>query len=230
MGTTYIKLKAAGKVEVLRLPAKLLLAVRSLLVYSVRLSCIVAFFGPFLGLFNVLAHWNAEQMVLEHKIFNRTKIFSSPEMSGSLPIDEIYRADYTDPENPLPPSYTLYTQVTLGTSFALFLGLIAAQILVNLLLETMLSREFKKAGWPAKMQHLLESVNRADSFMDWDTDKGTASEYKKRWWNVLAETIVMIGVQLGTNLALLVPLWVTGKKHFVFQNLMAIYIVHVCVC
>ena len=212
MGTTYIKLKAAGKVEVLRLPAKLLLAVRSLLVYSVRLSCIVAFFGPFLGLFNVLAHWNAEQMVLEHKIFNRTKIFSSPEMSGSLPIDEIYRADYTDPENPIPPTYTFYTQVTFGTSFALFLGLIVAQILLNLLLETKLSREFKEARWTAKMQHLLESVNRADSFMDWDMVDGTPSEYKRRWWNVMAETIVMIGVQMGTNLALLIPLWVTSKN------------------
>ena len=210
---TYVKVKAAGKVEVLALPAKLLLAVRSLLVYSVRLSCVVAFFGPFLGLFNVLAHWRAEQMVLEFKVFNRSQTFSSLEMSGSLPIDAIYRADYntTDPENPLPPSYTLYTQVSLGTAFAFFLVLIVTQALVNLLLETKLSREFKEAGWTAKMQHLLESVNRADSFADWDTGDGTQSEFQRRWWNVMAETIVMIGVQMGTNLALLVPLWVTSK-------------------
>merc|ERR1719305_803672 len=75
---TYIKVKTAGKVEVLALPAKLLLAVRSLFVYSVRLSCVVAFFGPFLGLFNVLAHWRAEQMVLEFKVFNQSQIFTSP--------------------------------------------------------------------------------------------------------------------------------------------------------
>ena len=214
MAKTYIKVKAAGKVEVLALPAKLLLAVRSLLVYSVRLSCVVAFFGPFLGLFNVLAHWRAEQMVLEFKVFNRSQTFSSLEMSGSLPIDAIYRADYntTDPENPLPPSYTLYTQVSLGTAFAFFLVLIVTQALVNLLLETKLSREFKEAGWTAKMQHLLESVNRADSFADWDTGDGTQSEFQRRWWNVMAETIVMIGVQMGTNLALLVPLWVTSKN------------------
>merc|ERR1719458_1021158 len=213
---TYVKVKAAGKVEVLALPAKLLLAVRSLLVYSVRLSCVVAFFGPFLGLFNVLAHWRAEQLVLEFKVFNRNQIFTSPEMSGSLPIDAIYRANYstTDPEH---PSYTLYTQVTLGTSFAFFLVLIVTQALVNLLLETKLSREFKEAGWTAKMQHLLESVNRADSFSDWDMGQGSPSEFRRRWWNVMAETIAMIGVQLGTNLALLIPLWVTTwnvhKRH-----------------
>merc|ERR1719341_2965893 len=64
---TYIKIKAVGKVEMLSLPGKLLLAVRSFLVYLVRLGCVVAFFGPFLGLFNILAHWKAEQMVLDSR-------------------------------------------------------------------------------------------------------------------------------------------------------------------
>ena len=94
-----------------------------------------------------------------------------------------------------------------------FLVLIGIQALVNLLLETKLSQEFKEARWTTKMRHLLESVNRADSFSDWDMVQGTASEYQKRWWHVMVETIAMIGVQLGTNLALLVPLWVTGKDH-----------------
>ena len=204
-------MKARGKVEMLALPAKILLAVRSLLVYSVRLSCIVAFFGPFLGLFNVLAHWKAEQMVLDFKVFNRSHLYTSLKGSGSLPLEVVYRANYSDPENPLPPSYTIYTQVTLGTSFALFLVLLIIQSLVNLLLETRLSQEFKEAKLTTKMQHLLESVNRGDSFMDWDMGLGTLSDYQRKWWNVMAETIVMIGVQLGTNLALLIPLWVTSK-------------------
>ena len=212
IGMTYFKMKARGKVEMLALPAKILLAVRSLLVYSVRLSCIVAFFGPFLGLFNVLAHWKAEQMVLDFKVFNRSHLYTSLKGSGSLPLEVVYRADYSDPENPLPPSYTIYTQVTLGTSFALFLVLLIIQSLVNLLLETRLSQEFKEAKLTTKMQHLLESVNRGDSFMDWDMGLGTLSDYQRKWWNVMAETIVMIGVQLGTNLALLIPLWVTSKK------------------
>jgi hypothetical protein len=67
---TYIRTKAVGKVEVLSLSGKLLLAVRSLLVYSVRLGCVVTFFGPFLGLFNVLAHWRAEKIVLDSKVFS----------------------------------------------------------------------------------------------------------------------------------------------------------------
>merc|ERR1719458_1607911 len=212
---TYIKIKAVGKVEVLSLPGKLLLAVRSLLVYSVRLGCVVTFFGPFLGLFNVLAHWRAEKIVLDSKVFSHFN--GSLKLGSSLPLEAIYRANYSTPDFPLPPSYKLYTQVTLGTSFAFFLVLIGIQALVNLLLETKLSQEFKEARWTTKMRHLLESMNRADSFSDWDMGQGTPSEFRRRWWNVMAETIAMIGVQLGTNLALLIPLWVTTwnvhKRH-----------------
>merc|ERR1719341_943783 len=123
---------------------------------------------------------------------SRFKVFFGiRDPSSNLTLEEVYRADYSN-QVPVPPPYTLYTQVTLGTSFAFFLVLIVTQALVNLLLETKLSREFKEAGWTAKMQHLLESVNRADSFADWDTGDGTQSEFQRRWWNVMAETILMI--------------------------------------
>ena len=210
MGMTYFKLKARGKMEMLALPAKVLLAFRSLLVYSVRLSCVVAFFGPFLGLFNVLAHWHAEQMVLDFRVFNQTL----GESWRSL--DTIYRANYSDPQHPVPPSYTLYTQISLGTSFAVFLALLTLQGLVNLLLETKLSQEFKEAKWTSKLQHLLESANRGDSFADWDVSHGRPSEYRRRWSNTMAETIVMIGVQFVTNMALLIPLWITSRNLFFF--------------
>ena len=220
MGMTYFKMKARGKVEMLELPAKILLAVRSLLVYSVRLSCVVAFFGPFLGLFNVLSHWHAEQMVLDSWVFiyNLSLTTGSPVFESSRRVfKSVYRANYSNPHYPVPPSYTLYTQISLGTSFAVFLSLLTLQGLVNFLLETRLSQEFKEAKWTSKLQHLLESVNRGDSFADWDVSPGRPSEYRRRWWNVMAETIVMIGVQLITNLALLIPLWVTSRTNVLFS-------------
>ena len=75
------------------------------------------------------------------------------------------------------------------------------------------------------MRHLMETVNRGDSFTDWDMGDGTPSEFQRRWWNVIAETIAMIGVQFGTNLALLIPLWVTSKKLLTFYYLVTIYCV-----
>ena len=62
------------------------------------------------------------------------------------------------------------------------------------------------------MRHLMESVNRGDSFADWDMGDGTPSDFQRRWRKVLAETIAMIGVQFGTNMALLIPVWVTSKR------------------
>ena len=101
-------------------------------------------------------------MVLDFKVYNRSHIYNSSLKRNGLSIEEVY----ADPENPLPPSYKLYTQIGLGASFALFLVIIALQGLVNLFLERKLSPDFRAAKWSSKLQHLVESVNKADSFSD----------------------------------------------------------------
>ena len=58
---TYIKIKTEEKVELFTVGSKLVLGVRSLLVYAIRILCILAFFGPSLGVLDCLAHWWAEQ-------------------------------------------------------------------------------------------------------------------------------------------------------------------------
>ena len=58
----YLKVKFIEKRGFLPTKAKAGLAIRSLLAISSRLFCIVfGFFGPFLGLLNILAHWTAER-------------------------------------------------------------------------------------------------------------------------------------------------------------------------
>ena len=58
----YLKVKLVEKRGFLPVKAKVGLAIRSLLAISTRLICILlGFFGPFLGLFNILAHWTAER-------------------------------------------------------------------------------------------------------------------------------------------------------------------------
>ena len=174
----------------------------------------VAYFGPFLGLLNVLAHWKAEQMILDPKVLSQSNISTVFVTDKSLPISLIHRADYSDPGNPLPPSYILYTKITLGASFVVFIFIITIQGIVNFILKMRLSQDFREALWTSKAQHLLESVNCGDCFADWDAGNGSPKEFKKRWWNVVTETIAMIGVQFVTNLTLLIPLWVTSKMPF----------------
>ena len=60
--TTYVKIKTEEKIKFFPLLSKAFLALRALVAYSFRAVCVVAFFVPFLGLLDVLAHWKAEQM------------------------------------------------------------------------------------------------------------------------------------------------------------------------
>ena len=62
IATTYIKIKTEERKEFFPLVAKIILGVRTHLIYSVRISCILSFFGPFLGLLDCLSHWKADQL------------------------------------------------------------------------------------------------------------------------------------------------------------------------
>ena len=59
---TYVKIKTEEKKDFFPKLPKRFLNVRSLLV-SARISCIVAFFAPYLGLLDILSHWKADQLM-----------------------------------------------------------------------------------------------------------------------------------------------------------------------
>merc|ERR1711974_85311 len=77
--------------------------------------------------------------------------------------------------------------------------------------------------------HLLESTNVPDAFLDWDDDEvdevgveKTPEEYRGRWKSVLSETVGMIGLQMLSNLLMLVPIFVTAtnvsEKHLTLRD------------
>merc|ERR1712037_699473 len=74
-----------------------------------------------------------------------------------------------------------------------------------------------------------ESTNVPDTFMDWDDDEEneveiekTPEEYRIRWKSVLSETVGMIGLQMLSNLLMLVPIFVTTsnvrEKHLLLRD------------
>merc|ERR1719458_2365007 len=114
---------------------------------------------------------------------------------------------------------TNYTLVTLQHAFFIFLGLPVLHNLAIFALKMATSIPFRNACWQTKLLHLLESTNVPDSFMDWDDDeedeveiKKTPEEYRIRWKLVLNETVGMIGLQMLSNLLMLVPIFVTTSK------------------
>ena len=136
---SYVLIMKEKKKNFLPFLAKLVLIVRSLLVYAVRMLCIITFFGVFLGLLNSLSHWHA---------------------------DQIPRADVVPFTA---PPYSNYTGHDIATAFGVFIILLLVQALVILILKRKLSAAFKEATWSAKFDHILDSINRQQQFANIDT-------------------------------------------------------------
>ena len=123
--TTYIGIKTDERKEFFSLLPKVFLGLRSLMVYSVRIFCILSFFGPFLGLIDTLSHWTADQLMEKAS------------------------------------DYTVYTTISLGNAFAIFLGLLLVQTIVIFIAKLAISKEFRKDVSKVSriLQHLALTVN-----------------------------------------------------------------------
>ena len=194
----YVMIKQEEKKNFLPFLAKLVLGVRSLVVYATRMLCIITFFGVFLGLLNSLSHWRADQI---------------PRAD-----DELFTA----------PPYSNYTGHDIATAFGVFVLLLLVQALLILLLKRLLSEPFNQATWRAQFYHIIDSVNRQlalfmsiatffnpsyrpDCFADWEVGGGSESEHRTRQGSVLKEIVVMILLHFSANVVLLYPVWVTGN-------------------
>ena len=227
-GWSYLKIKSEVKVSFLSTTAKSLLTVRGLLVVVTRVFCIVAFFTPFFGLFSILAHWKSEQISLDLMFRNDAKmnqtfpplniqnaIFSywdeETDIFESINFSALYRSDYSEAGNPIPPKYSVYTLVCLQEAYFIFWCLIFLQSICMVLVKRKLNKKFKSAHWTDKILHILETLNLPDSYSDWDQVKGNPRRHKKSWAETFTESVVMILLHFVTNLALLLPVIITGE-------------------
>ena len=132
---SYVLIKKEEKKNFLPFMSRLVLILRSLLVYSTRMFSIITFFGVFLGLLDILAHWHADR-------------FPSADADNDWEV----------------PSYSNYTGHDIGTAFGVFVIILLVQALVVLLLKRKLSAAFKRASAGAKIGHILDSINRQNIF------------------------------------------------------------------
>ena len=109
-----------------------------------RILCIVTFFIPYLGLFDILNHWRAEQIPLWIRSNKYALLASNIKLDDKIELrrlmntvlwGELARWNYSDPAVPIPPPYTLYTYFTLKESFQAFLILMATHALVILFVK-----------------------------------------------------------------------------------------------
>merc|ERR1719490_672379 len=67
---SFLKIHSEQKARMMSGAAKVVLGLRALLFSVTRIVCVVAFFGPFLGLEDSMAHWHAEGIRLDPELLD----------------------------------------------------------------------------------------------------------------------------------------------------------------
>ena len=225
---TSVMIKAEAK-SFLPLPAKMLLYLRYIVLYPIRIGVYVAFFSASIGLLGVLNHYHAEiSKFLDPDIWcndNTTtggqQLFhywdSTTDQFQSVKVADIFQSTYSCSEGKSPqflevPPTTLYTVISFGQAYGLFLGFYVIYGLILTWIKNCMNNDFKMSPKGEKIQHILMTLHCPEAFGDWDSDHDLdVAGHLKKWKSILKESLVMILMQCLSNLILLVPLFVTGK-------------------
>ena len=171
-----------------------------------------------MGLISILNHWKAEQIPFgaaqSVRSTSRVDLFNETE---ELLWRDINRWNTDNPEHPIPPSYTLYTGMTLGTTFKGFLLILTMHFISVLIVKICTGKSYVKETPFNWLVDVLESMNVPSPFRDWDTYKGTVEEHRRRYAMVSTEMMCLYGVTLTFTMIMLIPLWWTGKC-YLFVN------------
>merc|ERR1719264_375771 len=203
--SSFLKIHSEQKARMLSGASKAVLGFRALLFSVTRIGCVIAFFGPFLGLGDCMAHWHAEGIQLDPEIMENLQGPTS--YWNQETVDLMYREQ----------DYTNYTLVTLQAAFFIFLGILLLHGIAILILKMSVSTHFHSTSWLNKLGHVVESLHVPDVYKDFDVDMNPEEErspedYRKSYDSVLKETLWMSSLQMVSNLLLLVPLLVTTFK------------------
>ena len=221
---TAIKIKTKTKV-IMPFVLKNVMFFRYLLISTIRVNAIVAYFSPFIGLLGIMDHFHAEKIPLDPKIWEQIRntndgLYHYWNPSNGLfefsHISEIFRSNYKD-DIPEPPPSTIYTIISLWEAYLIFW---ISYIIYGLLLipiKCFINKDFRLASKTEKLYHIIEVLNIPEAFGDWDTNlELDVKDHKKKWTNSLIEMMLMSVFQVLSNLLMLTPFLLTGNNFYFF--------------
>ena len=188
-----------------------------------RILSIICFFTPSLGLFNILHHWQAEQIPFSiRKKYNL--IHPKDQVYLYNLNDTIFWKDlerwnyYEDPNEPTPPSYSVYTGLTLKWTFVTFLMFFILHNIVMAIVKQLTSSDFKnEENQFNKLVHVIQNTNFSFPHKDWDcndAESKTIDGFKERFRNTEKEMIFSLLLNSFVSVAMLGPIWFTGKYYY----------------
>ena len=195
--------------------SKLVMASYAFFASSTKITANVCLFIPSLGLFDLLHHWQAEQ--IQFSVSMSGKLNSS---NGDLlylynktPIAwaSIDRWEYSSGS---PPNYDIYTGISFASTFLIFLILNIIQYLAIFIAKFFTSPSFRKANKVKSIVNSMETSHVPLPFEDWDMTGGTIQEHMERRKQVTKEVLTVIAVNKIIGLIMFIPLVFLGiYKH-----------------
>ena len=184
-----------------------------------RVLSIIAMFIPSMGLFSILHHWRWEQLPFRARLeYAKRGLLQPDDKIGLYGVNEtIYWSDldrwnYTDPKDPQPPPYSLYTLMSLKDTLAAGAILLAVNFLALVIVKLLTSAEFRSRGNIVnKLIHILENINYASPYVDWEVGDYSIDEFRVRFKATCKEMLATFAVNIVCTATMLVPLWHTGR-------------------
>ena len=124
---------------------------------------------------------------------------------------DISHVNYTDPEFPTPPLYTIYTGMNSETAFIIFSSLWLIQILCIWLKNLCKSKSFCELSFLDQFIHVFHCVIMPIPSEDWETGQGDCEEHFRRMKNVQNEVIGTIKINSLFQSLHLMPLLYLGN-------------------
>ena len=184
-----------------------------------RVLSLVALFIPSLGLFSLLHHFKWDKIQFSTRLEYAKRFTVSPVdkirlygLNETIYWSDLDRWDYTDPEHPTPTTYSTYTLLSLQHTFIALLVLSFLQFIAISAVKIWNSKDFREELHKTnKCIHVLENLNFASPFRDWDHGDYTIQEFKERARSVRKEMIWTQALNFLATITMLVPLWFTGS-------------------
>ena len=184
-----------------------------------RVLSIIAMFVPSMGLFSLLHHWTYEQLPfsVRHEYAKRFTIKTNDlitlyGLNEAIFWSDYDRWDYSNPFQPTPPPYSSYTLLSLQDTFIAFLFLSVLQFFTIFMAKMLISQDFRHERlFINRIIHVLENLNLATPFKDWDNGGFTIEEFKTRFTNIREEMIVTFTINFIFTLCMMIPSIYCGK-------------------
>ena len=170
-----------------------------------RVLTMVAYFIPGMGLFSILNHHKAEQIPFKIRVEYAAENWGVSSMDKielrgleeTVLWSDLDRWNYSDPQNPTAPHYSIYTGMIFENYMYTLLIITAIHITVLLLVKIFTARNFKNFdGMTKKFVHILENQNFSSPFLDWDniSKYGTREDYQRQFRLVFYFTHNILGL------------------------------------